>query len=93
MAHYIPNVGSLPDVWRKVEPMSNKIAIALLLAVALSPASALASSKHPVRHQAALAVERQARGNSAYGYVGQNPPSVREPAYIWVQDQGVANGD
>jgi len=72
--------------------MSNKITIAVLLAIAL-PASALASSKHPVRHQVGPAVEQQAQGSSAYGYAGQTPPSMKEPTYIWIQDQGVANGD
>jgi hypothetical protein len=73
--------------------MSNKITIALLLAIALSPASALAASKHAVRHQVGPAVEQQAPGTLAYGYANQAPPSVREPTYMWIQDQGIGTGE
>ena len=71
--------------------MSNKTRIALLLAIAIAPASAMAAAKHPVRHQADQAVE-QASGNVAYARDSQTP-STAEPIYMWIQDQGLGTGE
>jgi hypothetical protein len=71
--------------------MSNKTRIALLLAIAIAPASAMAATKHPVRHQVGPAVERQAPGD-AYARDRQ-APSAAEPTYMWIQDRGFGTGE
>jgi hypothetical protein len=66
--------------------MSSKIVI-VGLAIALSSVSAaLASPKHPVRHETGPAIE-QTGPHSAYGYESATPAAVRQPAYMQVQDQ------
>jgi hypothetical protein len=70
--------------------MSTKTRIALLLAVAIVPASAMAAAKHPA-HQAAPAVEQQAPA-AAFARDTQ-APSTAEPTYMWIQDQSVGLGD
>jgi hypothetical protein len=70
--------------------MTNKTRIALLLAIAIAPASAMAAAKHPA-HQAAPAVE-QGRGSASYARDNQ-APSAPEPIYMWIQDQGYATGE
>jgi hypothetical protein len=71
--------------------MSTKTRIALLLAVAIVPASAMAAARHPA-HQAAPAAEQQAPAGAAYARDTQ-APSTAEPTYMWIQDQSVGLGD
>jgi hypothetical protein len=70
--------------------MSSRTTIALLLAIALSPAAAMAASKHQAPRQVGPAVEQQ--GVTAYGY-SQTPPSVTEPTYMMIQDQSMGTGE
>jgi hypothetical protein len=70
--------------------MSNKTRIALLLAIAIAPASAMAAAKHPV-HQVGPAVEQQAPA-SAFARESQ-APSAAEPTYMMIQDQGMNTGE
>jgi hypothetical protein len=73
--------------------MSNSTRFAILLALAIAPAStAFAATKHAVSHQVGPAVEQQAPGSAAYGYSSQTPPSVTEPTYMWIQDQSIGTG-
>jgi hypothetical protein len=66
--------------------MSSKIMI-VGLAIALSSVSAaLASPKHPVRHQTGPAIE-QTGSPETYGYESSTPAAVRVPTYMQVQDQ------
>jgi hypothetical protein len=66
--------------------MSSKIMI-VGLAIALSSVSAaLASPKHPVRHESGPAIE-QTGLHEAYGYESSTPAAVRVPTYMQVQDQ------
>ena len=62
--------------------MSRKTSIALALAIALSPAVALAASKHQAR-------PAQNEGQKAYGY-SQTAPSTSEPEYMAYQDRSIA---
>jgi hypothetical protein len=62
--------------------MTRKTSIALALAIALSPAAALAASKHQVHHQVGPSTEQ----TEAYAYENQNAPSVSEPSYMQYQD-------
>ena len=71
--------------------MSNKTRIALLVAIAIAPASAMAAAKHPAR-QGDQAVEQHAPAAAAYARDSQTP-SMAEPTYMWIQDQSIGRGD
>jgi hypothetical protein len=67
--------------------MSSRTMI-VVLAIALGSASAaMASPKHPVRHEVGPAIEQGTGSHQAYGYESSTPASVRVPTYIQVQDQ------
>jgi hypothetical protein len=70
--------------------MSNKTRIALLLAIAIAPASAMAAAKHPA-HQPSQAVDQHAPATAAYARDNQTPRTGE--TYIWLQDQSVGLGD
>jgi hypothetical protein len=68
--------------------MSNKTRIAVLLAIAIAPASALAAAKHPAHP----ANQQQAPAATAYARDNQTPTTA-EPTYMWIQDQSIGSGE
>ena len=68
--------------------MLTKTKIALSAALVLGTAvSALAATKHPVRHDDKAVQERTTtQGANAYGFAPSAPRG--EETYIWIQDQG-----